>query len=191
MSQFRTIFALLLILLLPGMVWGMEVAGVTFEPEVTLEEGGQALQLNGAGIRKKFFLSIYAAALYLPEKSSDAQRIITQDSASRVIMHMVYAKVEKEKIIAGWNEGFAANHDQQQLASLQTTLQRFNALFGDLKEDDRVYFDYIPGEGTRVVFNDELKGVIPGVDFKRALLRIWLGDSPVTRSLKADLLGEH
>jgi hypothetical protein len=191
MSQSKYLFAVLLMLLLPGMAWSMDVAGVTFESELTMEEGGQTLQLNGAGIRKKFFLSIYAAALYLPEKSSDAQRIVSQDSASRIIMHMVYAKVEKEKVIDGWNEGFAANHDQRQLAPLLTKLQRFNGLFGDLKEDDRIYFDYIPGEGTRVTFNDELKDVIPGVDFKRALLRVWLGDSPVTRSLKSDLLGDH
>ena len=30
------------------------------------------LQLNGAGIRKKFFVSVYVGALYLPEKTGVA-----------------------------------------------------------------------------------------------------------------------
>ncbi|MCU7809747.1 MAG: chalcone isomerase family protein, partial [Candidatus Thiodiazotropha sp. (ex Notomyrtea botanica)] len=34
------------------------------------------------------------------------------------------------------------------------------------------------------------RGVIPGHDFNRALMKIWLGSAPVTRGLKKALLGE-
>jgi hypothetical protein len=32
------------------------------------------------------------------------------------------------------------------------------------------------------------KGVVPGKDFNDALLRIWLGEKPVTKGLKEKLL---
>ena len=37
--------------------------------------------------------------------------------------------------------------------------------------------------------NDELKGTVPGIDFKIALFGIWLSNNPVDEQLKKDLLG--
>ena len=40
------------------------VAGVKFDDSVRVN--GQTLVLNGAGVRKKLFIKVYAGALYLP-----------------------------------------------------------------------------------------------------------------------------
>ena len=37
--------------------------------------------------------------------------------------------------------------------------------------------------------NDVLKGKIDGLDFKKALFGIWIGDDPVDETLKKELLG--
>jgi hypothetical protein len=39
-----------------------------------------------------------------------------------------------------------------------------------------------------VTIAKEEKGVIPGKDFNDALLRIWLGEKPVNKGLKEQLL---
>jgi hypothetical protein len=41
-----------------------------------------------------------------------------------------------------------------------------------------------------VEINGRTAGTIPGVDFKRALFAIWLGDKPADRTLKEGMLGE-
>ena len=46
----------------------VDIEGVKFEP--TAQVGGQALVLNGAGLRTRAFFKVYAAGLYVPEKSN-------------------------------------------------------------------------------------------------------------------------
>jgi hypothetical protein len=169
--------------------YAVEVAGVELQEKIVMPGVDAPLELNGAGIRKKFFFKIYLASLYLMQKQADPMRIVETDQARRIQMDMLYSKVDKEKFIEGWNEGFAANTSAEELASLRQRLNAFNAMFETLVEGDRVVMDYLPGEGTRVIIKGEEKGVIPGLDFNQALLKVWLGDSPVTGSLKQDLLG--
>ena len=50
--------------------------------------------------------------------------------------------------------------------------------------------EYIPNVGTVVSHkNQVIVKDLPGEDFYRALMRIWLGENPVDRSLKAKLQG--
>jgi len=186
----KTLLFLLLILSASGSL-AVEVAGIDLPETVVLQTGQAPLLLNGSGIRKKFFFKIYLASLYLPQRQTDAHRIVDRDQPRRVQMDMLYSKVDKEKFVEGWNEGFDANQTEDELKPLRERLNRFNTMFETLVEGDRVILDYLPGEGTRVIIKGELKGVIPGEDFNRALLKVWLGDSPVTSSLKKALLGLH
>lgn len=167
-----------------------EVAGVDLPDQVKVEAEGSALLLNGAGIRKKFFFSIYLASLYLPSTTSDAGAILEADQPNRVQMDMLYSKVEKQKLVEGWNDGFAANHSAEALQPLKDRIERFNNMFETLVTGDQVQFDYLPSQGTRVIINGDERGVIPGHDFNQALLKIWIGESPVTGSVKRDLLGD-
>jgi hypothetical protein len=48
--------------------------------------------------------------------------------------------------------------------------------------------DFFPNQGTVVTIAKQEKGVILGKDFNDALLRIWLGEKPVTKGLKEKLL---
>jgi hypothetical protein len=60
------------------------------------------------------------------------------------------------------------------------------------KEGDVIALDWVPGTGTRILLNGEPRGKpITGEDFYRALLRIWLGDDPVSKDLKKALLGQR
>ncbi len=54
-----------------------------------------------------------------------------------------------------------------------------------------VHLDYIPGAGTRVTVNGEESITIPGEDFFRAMLHIWIGDKPVDGRLRDAMLGSE
>jgi hypothetical protein len=147
------------------------------------------LLLNGMGYRTKFVFKIYVAALYTETSVTTRDSVQSLKGPKRIVMHMVYDEVEREKIIDGWNDGFVENNSDEQLKSLQARIDVFNSYFSDLKKGDVLLYDFIPGTGTRVTINGEEKGVIEGADFYAALLDIWLGDEPADDDLKDAMLG--
>ncbi|MDE2090403.1 MAG: chalcone isomerase family protein [Gammaproteobacteria bacterium] len=160
---------------------------VTVPDTVTL--GGQSLVLNGMGLRTKFFFKIYVGALYLPQKANTTEAVLAQSGPDRILMHMIY-DVSKEQFADAWNEGFHDNNPGMSEA-VQSGLVQFLAYFGSSKKGDVITLDYIPGQGTQISWNGEFKGNIPGEDFHKALLNVFLGPKPPTKSLKEGLLGKH
>jgi hypothetical protein len=165
------------------------VEGVEIPDTITQAGGEQTLLLNGVGIRKKFFMDIYIGALYLPAKTSDSSAILGGSGPASVLMHFLYSEVSKKKITDGWNDGLKANLDPGAMQSLAADLERFNSLFRTVRKGEAIRIDYSPGTGTEVRINDELRGTVAGNDFYRALLKVWLGPRPVSKSLKKAMLG--
>jgi len=166
----------------------VEIGGVSL-PD-TLVVGSEPLVLNGASLRKKFFIKVYAAGLYLRARTDDARAIIDADAPMAVRMEFIYDGVSPEKLIAAWDEGFA-NATGGDLTSIEPQVRRFDALFTEVAHKGDVYqLLYTPGEGVRVEMNGRTVATLPGLAFKRALFAIWLGDTPADRSLKQGMLGE-
>jgi hypothetical protein len=172
----------LLVLLLCAPVPAAEVAGVTFAEQVTLKDG-EVLVLNGAGLRSKFFVKVYAAGLYLETPATEPAAIIDAPGRKRIRMHFL-RDVDARRITGAWREGFQANLGGEQLGPLVDRLERFNAFFPDISEGDEIVFELDPERGTEVIIAGDSRGVIPGQDFMRALLRVWLGEQPADASLK-------
>ncbi len=170
-------------------VHARDVAGVTVPEKITLAD--TALTLNGVGIRSKFFFDIYVGALYLPEKTKDAETAINMPGPKRVLMHFLYKEVSKENLIGGWNDGFRNNHSKEQFKALEAKLEAFNEFFLTVKRGDHITVDYLPETGTRVSINEQIKGSIPGEEFYPALLRVWLGKEPADSALKKGMLGNE
>ena len=168
---------------------GGDIGGVDIAETITPQGSESELVLNGAGIRKKFFMDIYVGALYLPARNTDAGAIISDTGAASVDMHIVYKEIDRQKLTDGWEDGFRANLAPDQLAALRPELDSFNALFTAVRKGDVIRIAYRPGTGTGVSINNELRGTVEGNDFFRALLKVWLGDRPVSKSLKQGMLG--
>jgi len=169
-----------------SMTWSAELAGVTMDDQITVAD--ETLVLNGMGLRKKLWIEVYVAGLYLPSSTSDAAAALASDGPKRVVMHFLTNKATKKKMDAAWIEGFEANSPDS-FGDLEARVRRFADFFGDMKVGDVIELTVLPGTGTSVVFNDREKGVIEGDDFSTALLRVWLGDHPPTDDLKAGMLG--
>jgi hypothetical protein len=180
------LFCCLVLLALPA--HALEIAGVPVVETVETEDGA-VLHLNGAGIRKKFLFDIYLAQLYLPQPLSAAAEVIASDGRKRVVMHFLHSEVGRDKLVAAWEEGFADNTAAAELAQLREKIDTFNGLFVDVKKDELIVLDYLPGTGTVVTVAGAVKGTIAGKEFNDALLRIWLGEKPINKELKKQLLG--
>ncbi len=162
--------------------------GVNFPDYLII--GSQKCELNGVGVRKKFFIEVYYGALYLPYKSHDATKIIQDDVPKAVIMHVVYKKIDSKKWVDGWKEAFE-EYLKRGTGSLKSRIDKFIGFFDeDVVKGGEVRISYDPGKGTEVEINGKVKGTVEGSDFMKALWSVWLGDNPVSKSLKEGMLGE-
>lgn len=165
------------------------LSGVTVDDRITLH-GGQQLVLNGIGLREKFWVDVYVGSLYLSQKSSNVAEILSQKAPWRIQLDFVYKEVESEKLLEAWREGFEKNQSRENLGALQERIEQFYRYFNsNVKAGERYVLDYLPEEGTRVTRNQQVLGTISGIDFKNALLEIWLGSKPADKNLKRGLLG--
>ena len=84
--------------------------------------------------------------------------------------------------------GFAANAGAG-LAALKDRMALFVKMIPDVKKGDRLTFIYRPGGGLEVQANGRKTGAVEGKDFSDTLFRVWLGEKPADKDLKAGLLG--
>ena len=164
------------------------LAGVTV-PD-TAQVAGTPLVLNGVGLRTAtiFSVKVYVGALYLPQKTSDPQAVVSHVGPDRVLMQMIYA-VSKDDFSDHWLDDFK-NNNPDSYDALHDRVLQFIAYFGDSKQGDVITMDYIPGQGTQVSWNGALRGNIPGEDFHKALLNCYMGPKPPTKDLQAGMLGK-
>jgi hypothetical protein len=170
-----------------------EIEGLKLDERVYLAQGVPELTLNGAGVRRKFFaLKMYVAALYLTQKKSASDEVLSDVGPKRVAMHMLQEEMTAEQLIAALNDGLAANNQPTQLAPLERRIRDLAGMMrqvGTIRQGGTILLDYLPGIGTRFTINGVPRLTIPGEDFNRAMLRIWLGDRPVDGRLKDAMLG--
>ncbi len=168
-----------------------EVAGVKVEE--TAHVAGTALKLNGAGLRGKAFIKVYVMGLYLAEKKSSAPDVFAAAGPKRILIHML-RDVDSGSFSDAMEEGIRDNHSELEVQAFAPRMKLLNALMHEVKQASSgmlIELDWVPGTGTQVRFRGTPHGKpIPGEDFYRALLRIWLSDRPVSTDLKKALLGQ-
>ncbi len=180
----------LLLLALVGLVFSqdyVELSGVKMPKTYTL--GGKTLQLNGIGLREKWFLDLYVMGLYVPQKTKSAETIINKDQPTVAKLVIVSSLVTRDKMVSSIREGFEKALGNN-YSKMKDKIDKFISFFKkELHKGDVIVLAYEPGTGTKVYLNGEWIGTIKGLDFKQALFKIWLGPDPVDEDLKEQLLG--
>jgi hypothetical protein len=183
--------ALLAFALVQGASATTEVSGVKFED--TVKVAGKDLKLNGAGMRTKFIVKVYAAGLYLPEKNRNVADILKMDGPRRVTLVMMRDLTSDDfgqAFMTGLNNNLGAAEKSRFVSQISKFGEMFGAIEG-LKKGDVLHLDWIPGTGTQSELNGKKIGeAVPDLAFYNAVLRIWIGDKPADSGLKPAMLGE-
>lgn len=172
----------------PGRAWDDPLAGV----ETSARMEGVDLVLNGAGLREILFFDVYVAALYLPHKLGDPHVVLRGDLPRRLrisLLRDMDADRDLQRLLGGMKD----NNTPEALAAIHAQVEHFLRLIRAMGKVDKgsvILLDYLPDTGTRVWLNRRLLGTVPGEDFNRCVMKIWLGDRPIQKSLKRALLGE-
>jgi hypothetical protein len=115
MSKRAVWVAVMLVFLLRAAI-AAEVEGIRIEDNIILP-GGPSLVLNGAGVRTRFLFRIYVGALYLQQKKSEPDAVISDPGARRIMLHML-REISSEQLFSALNDGLKKNHLPEQLVRL-------------------------------------------------------------------------
>ena len=188
---FKFVLSLLLALSASWAAAGVEVAGVSFPDKQRLAD--TELNLNGAGIRAKFFIKVYAMGIYVAEKKNSANELILAKGGKRIQV-VTLRELSAEDFAKALVEGIHKNYQEAAFAPLRARTEALQQAILALKTAPKgalIQLDWLPGAGTRLLFNGEKRGEdLPGEDFYQALLSIWLGEHPAAQDLKEALLGK-
>lgn len=165
-----------------------ELAGVSLPESVRV--GDSTLVLNGMGVREATWLriNVYVAGLYLEARASDADAIVRAELPKRIAFVFVRS-VGRKRIVAEWDESLEANLGEHSAALEYRVATLYTWMPDRIRKGDEMALTYLPGQGITVEMMGEVKGLIPGADFGRALFSIWLGPRPPNQTLKSGLLG--
>ena len=166
----------------------LTVNGVTLPAGI--KAGATDLVLNGGGIRKKLFFKVYTGGLYVTAKTKNAVDIVSADKPTGFRLTITSGVINSNNFSEAIEEGFGKSM-KGNTAPLKDKINMLITTFKseEIKEGDMFELVYIPGEGVRASKNGKLRTTVPGLDFKKALFGIWLGDEPVDADLKSGLLG--
>jgi hypothetical protein len=179
----RTLFkfwlAFLCLLAVPGHAADNFPAQQTF--------AGQALTLNGKGIRTKAIFNLYTAGLYLQAKSKDASAILAANTPTAMRLEITSSMITSARMEEAVREGFKKSTSDP---AIQPRIEQLISVFKEeIKEGDVYDFVYKP-TNVIIIKNGKQAATIAGADFKQAFFGIWLGANPVQASLKKALLGQ-
>ncbi len=189
--QLKQLLTVLSLALLPWTAQAAEFEGIKLPDSVRVSEGGPELLLNGAGLRTRFLFRVYVGALYVQKKTGAAGAVINDAGAKRMALYML-RELPADQFADALEDGLKNNNAADELPKLEARVKQLRAVFDAVKiarVGDVIVIDFLPGAGARITINGDVKAMIAGEDFSRALLRIWLGDKPADSDLKKGLLG--
>ena len=186
----RWIAGLGLALGLVGAAQAIEVAGLKFDD--TVKVAGKELKVNGAGVRVRIVVKVYAMVLYLADKKDTAAGVLESTGPRRFSLGLL-REVTGDELGQAFMAGITANTDKAERSKFVNQLAQFGEAFVNIpqgKKGDVINVDWIPDTGTVMTLNGKPIGEpMKDINFYNAILKIWLGDKPVDSSLKPQLLG--
>ncbi len=148
--------------------------------------GDHQLRLHNVGsMRYKRVIKAMVAGLYL-QSGVESDRAL-DDVAKRLEIEYFWSLKAKD-IVKASDKLLQDNVDARTLQRLRPKIEQLHAMYGNVQAGDRYALTYLPGRGTFLALNGKLQGKVEGADFAAVYFSIWLGDQPMDKSLKKQLL---
>lgn len=175
--------------LLANAGFALEVQGVQLDDAAKV--GGSELQLNGAGVRSAGLgKEVYVAGLYLQGRSQNAEKTLASKQPKRLVM--VFNRDIKSSVLHNaFRDGISLNATGAELARLEPSIAKLEQIMTTIPETkagDRLALDFLADGSVALNYKGQVLDSIPGPDFGKAMLKIWLGEVPVADDLKNALL---
>lgn len=135
----------------------------------------------------RFFFPLYEAALFTAEGGS-ADSVLGAEKPFQLKFRYL-REIDKSIILKSADRMLEKNLSESERTSIAEGVDRINAAYRTVNEGDTSSLTFVPGQGTTLTINGEPQITLPGEDFARLYFTIWLGQNPISGSLKKHLLG--
>lgn len=160
--------------------------GACFDGQKEVE--GQRLPLRGTGLLQYLKLDIYSGAFYAPEHVDTPEEALADVPKSLILQ---YHRGIKVKWMQQASERILKKNPAVDLQALKPRLDLIAGAYQKVEKGDRYELRYAPGKGTTLLLNDREVIQVPGEDFARAYLGIWLSEKPANARFRDSLLGRR
>lgn len=137
-----------------------------------MQVGTQSLAPASCATRNTLWIHHYAAALYVPLRSSPVAVLQDPKQPKALQVEILNRAFLPREMPKRWRRTLASGLDGKSLGSITAAWQRLGA-------GDRVTIAYAPGPGVSLKVNDRLVAAAPSHDLVDALLRTWADHEPV------------
>ncbi len=153
----------------------------------TMQWNGATIELKGSGEAHYLgFIDVYEAALY-GKPGVAARQLLTRDVP--MCLRLDYQRaIGREDIVKAADTVLKRQNDASSLTPLHARIDRLHAAYRDVEADDYYVLCYSPGAGSELSLNGETLIKIEGRDFAVRYFALWLGEEPLSESLKQALL---
>lgn len=139
----------------------------------------------GAGEAHWGFIKLYDASFFVEKGAKPADYLADNTPAQ---LRLCYArKLTVQNFIDGANHALPKDLPQAQRAAVA----KLHKSYRPVNKGDCYTLDYKPTQGTKLKFNDKTLTTIHTKGFKRTYFGIWLGEKPLSKTLKAKLLSKQ
>jgi len=188
MKLIQTVLLALTLAFLSSQASAATIGGINV-PD-THQYAGKNLVLNGAGVRKRFFVQVYVGALYLTAKSNDGNTLATADQPMTMRLTITTNRANPARMKSSITKGFHGITGGK-LAPIQADLNKFITVFQEgVAPGDVFEFSNVPGSGVHALRNGKRVVVLTNPAFRKALFSTWLSDKAVDARLRNGLLGK-
>ena len=133
------------------------------------------------------FFKVYDMALYAG-KSAKIEEILDAQTIFRLEFRYL-RKVDKSIILNSSVKILAKNLAPEEYDRIKTRLNRLNNTYQTVEKGDNSSLTFQPDIGTTLKINGSPVVTIEGEDFAKLYFTIWLGEFPISKSLRRDLIG--
>ena len=154
-----------------------------------LSIAGEKQYLNGAGVRRVMFNNVYVVALYSSLLSDNAKALIEADIPMTVRVYITSGLVTADRFADHTMEGFEKSTEGE-MSKIRPQIEDMIGSFrNSLQKDDIWDLSYDPKRKVVTIYqNNKFVVEAQSLEFKQAMIGIWLSKDPVQKSLKKALL---
>jgi hypothetical protein len=167
--------------------YALNHAGVELAPLIRVPDQSRPWPLSGSALIHRSFIPFYGLALYAPLGAVNGAEDISLGLTPLQITLVWYANsLPKAQVQEHFRKQFEQVADADTMARISSRLDKFLAVLPDAERGKRITIHYSPDGGARIEVEGGGDAHIPGIEFNRALISIWLGpkaDGEVRKNL--------
>ena len=135
----------------------------------------------------RMFFKLYDAALYTTP-GAELTDILSAQTSYRLQFRYL-REIDKSIILESSAKMLEKNLSPAELRQISERVTRLNTAYKTVQKGDRSSLTYQADLGTTLRINGNSVITIEGADFAQLYFKIWLGELPISKSLRDTLLG--